>query len=101
MSSDRCRSGIIYIYRFPPISTCVLKETLIMLCFALADDLHINIFVAGHGTVVQPVSINNTFGCKQAQQCIVEHINWVSSELSAGVHKMLNHISRTCISLLQ
>jgi len=25
-------------------------------------------FVAGHGTVVQPVSINIAFGCKQAQQ---------------------------------
>jgi len=52
------------------ISTGVLRATLIMLCFDLADDLHINIliFVAGHGTVVQPASINIVFGCKQAQQ---------------------------------
>ena len=53
------------------ISTCVLRATLITLCFILADELHINIlkFVAGHGTVVQPVSINIVFGCKQAQKC--------------------------------
>jgi len=31
---------------------------------------------------------------------VVEHINWVLSELSVRVQKMLNHISRTCISLL-
>jgi len=29
----------------------------------------------------------------------VEHINWVLSELSVGVYKMLNRIGRTCISL--
>ena len=47
-----------------------MKATLITLCFVLADDLHINIckFVAGHDTVVQPVSINIVFKCKQAQQ---------------------------------
>jgi len=27
---------------------------------------------------------------------IVEHINWVLSELSVGVQKMLNRIGRTC-----
>jgi len=45
-----------------------LRATLITLCFVLADDLHINVlkFVAGHGTAVQPVSINTVFGCKQA-----------------------------------
>jgi len=31
---------------------------------------------------------------------IVEHINWVLSELSVGVHKTVNRIGRTCISLL-
>jgi len=31
---------------------------------------------------------------------IVEHINWVLSELSVGVRKMLNRIGRPCISLL-
>jgi len=55
-----------------------LRATLITLCFILADDLHINIlkFVAGHGTVVQLVSINIAFGCKQARN-IIEHIIWV------------------------
>jgi len=32
---------------------------------------------------------------------VVEHINWVLSELSVGVYKMLNRIGSTCISLLQ
>jgi len=32
---------------------------------------------------------------------IGQHINWVLSELSVGVHKMLNRVCRTCISLLQ
>jgi len=32
---------------------------------------------------------------------IVENINWVLSGLSLGVHKMLNRIGRTCISLLK
>jgi len=32
---------------------------------------------------------------------IVEHINWVLSELSVGVHKIFNHIGRKCISLLK
>jgi len=43
---------------------------LITICFVLADDLHIDIlkFVAGHGTVIQPVFIDIVFGCKQAQQ---------------------------------
>jgi len=31
---------------------------------------------------------------------IVEYIIWVLSELSVGVHKMLNRIGRRCISLL-
>jgi len=30
---------------------------------------------------------------------IVEHINWVLSELSVGVHKTVNRSGRTCISL--
>jgi len=51
------------------ISRCVLRATLITLCFFLGDDLHVNIlkFVAGYGTVVQPVS-NIVFGCKQERQ---------------------------------
>jgi len=80
----------------------VLGATLITLCFVLADDLHINIlkFVAGHGTVVQLASINIVFGCKQAQQ-YTKTYNLGLSEVSVGVHKMLNRIGRTCISLLQ
>jgi len=31
---------------------------------------------------------------------IVEHINWVLSELSVGLHKTVNRIGRACISLL-
>jgi len=67
------------------ISTGVLRATLITLYFVLADDLHINIrkFVAGHGTVVQPASINIVCGCKQAQQYSRTHhlgfiraVNW-------------------------
>jgi len=34
------------------------------------------------------------------QSNIVERINWVLSELSVGVHKMVNRIGHTCISLL-
>jgi len=84
------------------ISRCVLREIPITLCFVLADDLHINIleFVAGRGTVVHSVSIIIVFGCKQAQQYSRTY-QLVLSELSVGVHKMLNRIVRTCISLLQ
>ena len=35
------------------------------------------------------------------QRNIVEHINWVLSELSVGVHKTVNLIGRTCISLFK
>jgi len=84
------------------ISKCVLRATLITLCFVLVGDLHVNIlkFVAGHGTVVQPVSINIVFGFKQAQQYRRRH-QWVLSELSFGVQKVLNRIGRTCLTLLQ
>ena len=79
-----------------------MRATLITLCFVLADDLYVNIlkFVTGHDTVVQPASINIVFGCKQAQQYSRTH-HLGLSELSVGVHKMLNRIVRTCISLLQ
>jgi len=75
------RSDVLYIQITNLIST---------LCFVLADDLHIHIlkFVVGHGTVVQPVSVNIVFGCKQAQQYSRTH-HLALSELSAGVHKML------------
>jgi len=32
---------------------------------------------------------------------IVEHINWVLSELSIRGHKTVNRIGRTCISLFK
>jgi len=69
-SSGRCKSDVLYIQILNHISRGVLRATLITLCFAFADDLHVNMlkFVAGHGTVVQPASINIVFGCKQAQQ---------------------------------
>jgi len=71
--------------------------------FVLADDLHTNIlkFVAGHGTAVQPASINIVSGCVNKHSNIAEHITWVLSELSVGVHKTLNRIGRKCMSLLK
>jgi len=53
------------------ISRGVLRATVITFCVVLADGLHINIlnFVAGHGIVAHPASINIVLGCKQAQQC--------------------------------
>ena len=58
-SLDLCRSNVLYIQIPHLTSRCVLRATLITLCFVLADDLHINIlkFGTGHGTVVQPVFI--------------------------------------------
>jgi len=78
-----------------------LRATLITLCFVLAEDLDVNIlkFIAGDGSVVQPASINIVFGANRHNN-IVEHINWVLSELPVAVHKMQNRISRTCISFL-
>ena len=101
-SLGRCRSDVLCIQIPNFISRGVLRATLITLFFVLADDLHVNIliFVAGHGTVVQPASINIAFGCKQAQQYSrKQHL--VLLELSVGVHKMLNRIGRTGMSFLQ
>jgi len=56
---------------FPSLNSGgVLIATLITLSFVLADDLHINVLnvFSGHGTIVQPASINIIFGCKQAEQ---------------------------------
>ena len=83
------------------ISRGVLRVTLITLCFVLADDLHINIlkFVVGHGTVVQPVSINIVFGCKQAQQYSrTHHLGFIRTASWSAQNAC---IGRTCISLLQ
>ena len=66
-SSGRCRSDVLYSIQIPNlISRSVLRAILITLCFVLANDLNINIlkFAAGHGTVVQPASINIVFECK-------------------------------------
>jgi len=73
-----------------------LRATLITLCFVLAGDLHINIlkFVAGHGTVVQPVSINIVFGCKQAQHWVfIRAVSW--SAQNAESHWSHVHITLT------
>jgi len=57
--------------------------------------LNINIlkFVAGHGTVVQPASINIVFGCKQVQQYSRTHhlgfiraVSWSTQNLESHVH---------------
>ena len=58
-----------YTYRFPVLFLEVFWQQHESR-FVLADDLHINRleFVAGHGSVVQPASINIAFGWKQAQQ---------------------------------
>ena len=71
-SSGRCRSNILYIQIPNLIYKGVLRATLITLCIfqMIYSTYCINIpkFVAGHGAVVQPASINIVFGCKQAQQ---------------------------------
>jgi len=66
----RCWSDVLYsLYSFPILFPEVFWGQH-QSRFVLADDLHINIlkFVAGHGTVVQPASINIVSGWKQAQQ---------------------------------
>jgi len=57
-------------------------------------------FVAGKVTVVNLFLLISYLDVNQHSN-IVEHINWVLSELSVGVHKMLNRIGSACISLLQ
>ena len=76
LSSGRYRSDVLYIQILNRICRGVfLRAKLITLCFILADDLLMNIlkFVAGHGAVVQPASINIVFGYKQAQQYSRKH----------------------------
>ena len=83
------------------VSRCVLRATLIMLCFVLANDLHINIlkFVAGHGTVVQPISINVVFGCKQAQQYSRTHQLDFIRDVSCSAQNAESHWSHVHITL--
>ena len=79
----------------------------------MSDDLHINKlnFVAGHGTVVQPASINIVFGCKQAQQysrihqlSFIRAVGWSAQNAFALVARAYLSYSRTlqlsCISNL-
>jgi len=81
-----------------------LRATLITLSFVLADNLHIGIgllkFVAGHGAVVQPPSINIVFEYKQAQQYsrkpqlgFIRAVSW--STQNAGLHWSHVHITLT------
>jgi len=90
-----------YICRFPILFVEVFWEQH-WLRFFLADDLHINIlkFVAGHGAVVQPASINIVFWYKQAQQYSRTHklgfiraVSW--SAQFAESHWSFVHITLT------
>jgi len=64
--------------------------------------LHINIlkFVAGHGTVVQPVSINTVSVCKQAQQYSRTHqLGFVRAAVSWSAQNPESHWSEVYITL--
>ena len=65
------QSDVLYIQIPNLISRYVLRETSRL----PLQMLHVNILqiVAGHGAVVQPVSINNVFGCKQVPQYSRKH----------------------------
>jgi len=75
----------------------VFKATIITLCFIPTNDLEINKlnFVVGQFSLITLLSDYDT----NKHSNIVEHINWVLSELSVGVHKTVNRIGRTWISL--
>jgi len=79
----------------------VLRATLLTLCFILADDLRINIlkFVAGHGAVVQPASINIVFGYKQAQQYSRKHQLGFIRAVSWNAQNAESHWSHVHITL--
>ena len=89
----------LYIYRFPILFLNVFWEQHLSR-FALSLQMtYILIyikFVAGHGTVVQPVSINIVFGCKQAQQYSRTHQLGFIRAVSWNAQKMLNRIGCTC-----
>ena len=78
-----------------------MRATLITLCFVYADDFHINLlkFVAGHGTVVKPVSINIVFGCKQAQQYSRTHHLGFIRAVSLSAQNAESHCSHVHITL--
>ena len=79
-----------------------MRATLTTLCFILADDLHdVNIlkFVAGHGAVVQPASINIVFGYKQAQQYSRNHQLGFITAVSWSAQNAESHWSHVNITL--
>jgi len=91
-----------YIYRFPILFLEVFWQQHQSHLFCPCRWLNINIlkFVAGHGTVVQPASINIVFGCIQAQQYSRTHhlgfiraVSW--SEQNAESHWSHVHITLT------
>jgi len=93
-----------YIYRFPILFLDMFWEKhYSTLCLALADDLHVNIlqFVAGHGAVVQPVSINNVFGCKQVQQYSRKHQLGFIRAVSWSAQNAESHWSHVHIALTE
>jgi len=70
-----------------------------MLCYILADDLHGNILKSLFlDTVVyfSLLALISYFDTNKQSSIIYQ---LVVSELSIGVHKMMNCIGRTCISL--
>jgi len=81
-SSGRCRSDVLYIQIPTLISKGILRATLIKLCSCRWVTYCIIIlkFVVGHGTVVQPASINIDLDANKHSN-IIEHIDWASSEL--------------------
>jgi len=81
------------------LSRGALKATLITLSFVLTDDLQISVLNLLLDTVLfftVPALIS--YLDRNKHSSVVEHINWVLSESSVGVHKMLNGIDRTCMS---
>ena len=100
-SSGRCRSDFSCIQIPNLISRGVLRATVITLCFVLPDDLHINIliFVSGHGTVVQPASINIVFGCKQTQQFGRTHNLGLIRAVSWSAQNAESHWSHVHVTL--
>jgi len=101
VSSGRCISDVLYIHNPNLISRGILIATLITFGFILANDLHTNIlkFVAGHGTVVQPISINIIFGCKQAQQYSRTHQLGFIRAVSCSAQNAESHCTHVHITI--
>jgi len=77
------------------------ESNIITLCYDLAGDLLINIlrFVAGHGTLVQLLSINIVFGCKQVQQYSKTHHLGFIRAVSCSARNAESHCSHVHITL--